>query len=80
MALSTATCLATPAQFGAWLQAHGERETELIIGFWKVGSGRRSMGWSASVDEACPPSCRQPVLRRIVTVKKADTRARRLLL
>ena len=80
MALSTATCLATPAQFGAWLQAHGERETELVVGFWKVGSGRPGVGWSESVDEACPPSYRQPVLRRIVTVKKADTRARRLLL
>ena len=30
--------------------------------------------------EACPPSYRKPVLHRIVTAKKADTRARRLQL
>lgn len=80
MALSTATCFATAAQFGAWLQAHGAHETALVVGFWKVGSGRPSMRWPESVDEACPPSCRQPVLHRIVTAKKADTRVRRLLL
>ena len=78
MALSTATCFATPAQFGAWLQAHGAHETELIVGFWKGGSGRPGVGWSESVDEACPPSYRKPVLHRIVTAKKAETRARRL--
>ena len=79
MALSTATYFATPAQFGAWLQAHGTHETELVVGFWKIGSGRTSMSWSESVDEACPPSYRKPVPHRIVTAKKAETRARRLL-
>ena len=52
MALSTATCFATPAQFGARLQAHGAHETELVVGFWKVGSGRPGMAWPEWVDEA----------------------------
>ena len=46
------TFFETGAQFGAWLLAHGAHETELIVGFWKVGSGRPSMGWPESVDEA----------------------------
>jgi uncharacterized protein YdeI (YjbR/CyaY-like superfamily) len=43
---------ATGALFGAWLRAHGGQQNELIVGFWKVGSGQRSMSWSESVDEA----------------------------
>lgn len=39
-------------QFRAWLAEHGGQRTELIVGFWKVGSGRPSMTWSESVDEA----------------------------
>ena len=46
------TFFATVALFGAWLQAHGAHETELIVGFWKLGSPRPSMGWPESVDEA----------------------------
>jgi len=43
---------ATPAAFRTWLQKNAARCTELLVGFHKVGSGRRSMGWSESVDEA----------------------------
>ncbi len=46
------TFFETAAQFGAWLRAHGAREAELIVGFWKVGSGRPSLSWPESVDEA----------------------------
>lgn len=46
----------TAAQFRAWLKEHGTTETELVVGFvvgyWKVDSGRASMTWPASVDEA----------------------------
>lgn len=42
----------TPAEFRAWLQRHGQAESELIVGFHKRGSGRPSMTWSESVDEA----------------------------
>lgn len=40
------------AAFGAWLREHGETETELLVGFHKVGSGQPSMTWPESVDEA----------------------------
>jgi uncharacterized protein YdeI (YjbR/CyaY-like superfamily) len=43
---------ATAAAFRAWLAKHGARETELLVGFHKVDSGRPSMTWSESVDEA----------------------------
>ena len=46
------TYFASAADFGAWLQTHGAHETALIVGFWKVGSGRPSLGWPESVDEA----------------------------
>lgn len=38
--------------FGAWLAKHSSSETELIVGFHKKDSGRASMSWPESVDEA----------------------------
>lgn len=46
------TFFATPAAFRAWLEAHSASASELDVGYWKVGSGRPSMTWSESVDEA----------------------------
>ncbi len=43
---------ATPADFRRWLAAHAADATELLVGFHKIGSGRPSMSWSESVDEA----------------------------
>ncbi len=43
---------ATPAQWCAWLQAHHASATELSVGFWKRDSGRPSITWPQSVDEA----------------------------
>ena len=43
---------ATPAKFRAWLDKNHARRTELLVGFYKVGSGKPSMTWSESVDEA----------------------------
>jgi uncharacterized protein YdeI (YjbR/CyaY-like superfamily) len=40
------------AQFRKWLERNHARETELMVGFHKVGSGRPSMTWPESVDEA----------------------------
>jgi uncharacterized protein YdeI (YjbR/CyaY-like superfamily) len=40
------------AAFRAWLAAHAHEESELLVGFHKVGSGRPSMSWSESVDQA----------------------------
>ena len=42
----------TQKDFRQWLEAHHERETELLVGFYKVGSGKPSMNWSESVDQA----------------------------
>jgi uncharacterized protein YdeI (YjbR/CyaY-like superfamily) len=43
---------ATPAAFRAWLDAHHDRESELVVGFSKKGSGKPSISWPESVDEA----------------------------
>lgn len=46
------TFFATGAQFRHWLSENHTSAPELIVGFWKVGSGKPSMTWSQSVDEA----------------------------
>ena len=43
---------ATQADFRRWLEENHRRESELTVGFFKVGSGKLSMSWSQSVDEA----------------------------
>ena len=43
---------ATPAEFRAWLEAHHDSETELIVGFHKKASGVPSITWPEAVDEA----------------------------
>lgn len=40
------------AAFRRWLQAHAATAPELIVGYYKVGSGRPSLRWPESVDEA----------------------------
>jgi len=42
----------TPAEFRRWLHMHHAKETELWVGFHKVGSGEASITWPQSVDEA----------------------------
>ena len=46
------TFFATAAEWRAWLKAHHASAPELSVGFWKVGSGKPSMTWPQSVDEA----------------------------
>ena len=43
---------ATPEAFRAWFDAYHERETELLVGFYKKDSGKPSITWPESVDEA----------------------------
>jgi uncharacterized protein YdeI (YjbR/CyaY-like superfamily) len=43
---------AKQSDFRKWLQKNHKKETELLVGFYKVGSGKPSMTWSQSVDEA----------------------------
>ena len=46
------TFFATPADFRAWLERNHETTSELIVGFYKKGSGKPSITWPESVDEA----------------------------
>jgi uncharacterized protein YdeI (YjbR/CyaY-like superfamily) len=46
------TFFETPAEFGAWLAQHAATESELIVGFYKRGTGRKGLTWPESVDEA----------------------------
>ncbi len=46
------TFFATAKEFRKWLEKNHEKEKELLVGFYKVGSGKPSMTWSESVDQA----------------------------
>jgi uncharacterized protein YdeI (YjbR/CyaY-like superfamily) len=46
------TFFATPEEFRAWLEKHHDTERELLVGFWKRGTGKPSITWPQSVDEA----------------------------
>ena len=43
---------AKQSDFRQWLKKNHKTQTELLVGFYKVGSGKPSMTWSQSVDEA----------------------------
>jgi len=42
----------TPAKFRAWLKKHHKTANELVVGFYRKDSGRRSITWLEAVDEA----------------------------
>ncbi|WP_285751093.1 YdeI/OmpD-associated family protein [Lentzea sp. NBRC 105346] len=42
----------TPADFRLWLSAHHSSASELLVGFYKKDSGRPSITWPESVDQA----------------------------
>src|SRR5688572_15149318 len=42
----------TPSGFRRWLEKNHKKKTELLVGYYKIGSGKPSMTWSESVDEA----------------------------
>jgi len=46
------TFFATQEEFRKWLQKNHKKEKELLVGFYRVGSGKPSMTWSQSVDQA----------------------------
>ncbi len=46
------TYFKTPQDFRKWLLQHHDKETELMVGFYKVSSNRPSITWSESVDQA----------------------------
>lgn len=43
---------ATPIDFRKWLRVHHESERELWVGFYRKATGRPSITWPESVDEA----------------------------
>ena len=45
------TFFSTPSEFRKWLSKNHKKETELLVGFYKVNSGKSSMSWPQSVDE-----------------------------
>lgn len=59
------TFFATPEAFRRWLGKHHESARELLVGFYKVGSGKPSITWPQSVDEALSFGWIDGVRRRI---------------
>jgi len=49
---SRPTFFASQAEFRAWLSAHHDRADQLLVGFHKRGTGKPSITWPESVDEA----------------------------
>ena len=47
-----ATFFAKPADFRKWLEKNHDKAPELLVGFYKKGSGKPSITWPESVDEA----------------------------
>jgi uncharacterized protein YdeI (YjbR/CyaY-like superfamily) len=50
--MSSPVFFSTSALFRKWLEKNHRKEKELLVGFYKVGSGKPSMTWPESVDEA----------------------------
>lgn len=42
----------TQEDFRKWLEENHDKETEIIVGFYRVGLGRKCMNWSEAVDQA----------------------------
>jgi uncharacterized protein YdeI (YjbR/CyaY-like superfamily) len=48
----TPTFFKTPAAFRAWLKKNHKTAPELVVGYYKKASGKPSLTWQESVDEA----------------------------
>ena len=46
------TFFATPADFRKWFEKNHDTTAELLVGFYKKNSGKPSISWPESVDEA----------------------------
>ncbi|WP_028970682.1 YdeI/OmpD-associated family protein [Sphingomonas sp. URHD0057] len=46
------TFFATEADFCRWLEANHQHAPELLVGFWKKGSGKPSVDWPQARDQA----------------------------
>lgn len=45
------TFFESQAEFRNWLKANHAQATELLVGFWKKGTGKPSLDWKQAVDE-----------------------------
>ena len=52
MATAKPTFFATPAAFRAWLKKNHATASELVVGYYKRSTGKPSITWPQSVDEA----------------------------
>ena len=59
------TFFADPAELRDWFQAHADEGGELYVGYWKKGTGKPSVTWPESVDEALCVGWIDGVRRRI---------------
>src|SRR5690349_12967235 len=50
--MSRPSYFSTEADFRRWLEAHHETAPELLVGFWKKGSGKPSIDWPQARDQA----------------------------
>src|SRR5262245_34627696 len=48
----TAKFFAKQSDFRKWLEKNHDKKTELLVGFYRVDSGKPSITWPQSVDEA----------------------------
>ncbi len=55
----------SPAELRRWFARHQASATELLLGYWKVGSGEKSITWPESVDEALCVGWIDGVRRRV---------------
>jgi uncharacterized protein YdeI (YjbR/CyaY-like superfamily) len=46
------TYFAAPAKFDAWLAKNTGKRDSIVVGFWKVGTGKPSLTWAQSVEVA----------------------------
>ena len=56
---------ATPADLAKWFEENAANESDLVIGYWKKGTGRPSITWAESVDEALCVGWIDGIRRRI---------------
>ena len=63
--MTSARFFATPADLAAWFGDHAADEPELLVGYWKKATGRASITWAESVDEALCVGWIDGVRRRI---------------
>jgi uncharacterized protein YdeI (YjbR/CyaY-like superfamily) len=50
--LTDARFFGSPGEWRAWLEQHHDSADEVVVGYWRRGTGRPSLTWAQSVDEA----------------------------